>query len=80
MKNRDFLTEKERDEREIADGFIKYYNILNGTSYQIIEHSDAPDFRCVDLQNNELKIEITQTEDRPKDIAARHGRSGHRSL
>ena len=80
MKNRDFLTEKEQDERDIAEGFIKYYNMLKGSSYQIVEHSDAPDFRCVDFQKNMLNLEITQTEDRPKDIAAYHGRSNHRSI
>jgi len=80
MKRKDSLTEKEQIEIATAIAFIKYYNKLMKTSYKIVEHSDAPDIRCLDPQNNQLKLEITLTEDRPKDIAALLGRSNHRSI
>lgn len=50
-----------------------------GTSFSIIEYSDAPDIRCRDLNGNIFNFEITLTEDREKDIAAARGRSDHRS-
>ncbi|MEW6388210.1 MAG: hypothetical protein AB1491_11905 [Thermodesulfobacteriota bacterium] len=75
-----FLSEKEKIEKATAEAFIKLYNEMMGTSFRIIEHSDAPDFQCSDSQNNELKLEITLTEDLPKDIAALCGRSNHRSI
>jgi hypothetical protein len=80
MHNEKNLTEKEQIEKATAEAFIPLYNKLMRASFKIVEHSDAPDFRCVDSQNNELKLEITLTEDRPKDIAALCGRSDHRSL
>lgn len=51
-----------------------------GTSFSIVEYSDAPDIRCRDLKGNMFNFEITFTEDREKDIAAMLGRSDHRSI
>jgi len=42
------LNEKEAIERATADAFIELYNRKMGTSFSIIDHSDAPDIRCVD--------------------------------
>ena len=72
--------EKEVIERATADAFIELYNRKMGTSFSIIDHSDAPDIRCVAPEGNTLNLEITLTEDRNKDIAALLGRSDHRSF
>jgi len=74
------LNEKEVIEKAIADAFIKLYNSEMGTSFSIVEYSDAPDIRCQDSKGNKFNFEITLTEDRPKDIQANLGRSDHRSL
>lgn len=73
------LTEKELIERNTADGFLKLYNAKMNSSYEIIEHSDAPDFLCRDKDGEELKLEITLTEDQPGDIQALLSRSEKRS-
>jgi len=73
------LNEKEAIEKATADAFIELYNCEMGTSFSIIEYSDAPDIRCKDTNGNILNLEITLTEDRPKDIQAALGRSDHRS-
>jgi len=49
------------------------------TTYKIVDHSDAPDIRCVDSDGNKLNLEITMTEDQPGDIQALLGRSDHRN-
>ncbi|MCF8039463.1 MAG: hypothetical protein K9K79_09100 [Desulfohalobiaceae bacterium] len=74
------MNEKEAIEKATADAFIELYNRRMGTSFSIIEYSDAPDIRCRDLKGNILNFEITLTEDREKDIAAALGRSDHRSF
>ena len=74
------MNEKKAIERATAEAFIQHYNTIEGTFYQIIEHSDHPDFRCKDDSGQELLLEVTLTEDRPQDIAAALGRSNHRSV
>ncbi len=74
------MNEKEAIEKATADAFIKLYNSEMGSSFAIIEYSDAPDIRCRDLDGKQFNFEITLTEDRPKDIQANLGRSNHRSL
>jgi len=74
------LNEKETIQKATADAFIKIYNSERGTSFSIVEYSDAPDIRCKDSEGNTLNFEITLTEDRQKDIQAALGRSDHRSL
>ncbi len=74
------MKEKEAIEKATADAFIELYNSEMGTSFSIIEYSDAPDIRCQDSEGNKFNFEITLTEDRPKDIQANLGRSDHRSL
>jgi hypothetical protein len=74
------LNEKEAIQKATADAFIKIYNSERGTSFSIVEYSDAPDICCKDSEGNTLNFEITLTEDRQKDIQAALGRSEHRSL
>ena len=74
------MNEKEAIEKATADAFIELYNSEMGTSFSIIEYSDAPDIRSQDSDGNTLNFEITLTEDRPKDIQANLGRSNHRRL
>ena len=73
------VTEKDAIELETAEQFIKLYNSQMCTSFKIVEHADAPDFHCRDKEDNELKIEITLTEDRTGDIQSLLGRSEARS-
>lgn len=74
------MNEKRAIEKATADAFIELYNRELGTSFYIVEYSDAPDVRCKDLNGNILNFEITLTEDRPKDIQAALGRSNHRNI
>ena len=74
------MNEKEAIEKATADAFIELYNSETGSSFSIIEYSDAPDIRCQDPEKNKFNFEITLTEDRPKDIQANLGRSDQRSL
>lgn len=74
------MNEKEAIEKATADAFIKLYNSETGSSFTIVEYSDAPDIRCKDPDNNTFNFEITLTEDRPKNIQANLGRSDHRNL
>lgn len=73
------MNEKKAIEKATADAFIKLYNYEMGTSFFIVDYSDAPDIRCKDSKGNIFNFEITLTEDRPKDIQAALGRSDHRS-
>lgn len=73
------MNEKEAIEKATADAFIELYNSERGSSFSIIEYSDAPDIRCQDPDGNKFSFEITLTEDRPKDIQAQLGRSDHKS-
>ena len=74
------MNEKEAIEKATADAFIELYNREMGTSYTIVEYSDAPDIRCKDKEGKVFNFEITLTEDRPKDIQAALGRSDHKSI
>lgn len=74
------MNEKEAIEKATADAFVNLYNREMGTSFSIVEYSDAPDIRCKDPKGNVFNFEITLTEDRPKDIQAALGRSNHRSI
>jgi len=74
------LDEKKAIERETADAFLRLYNSQEASSYDIVEHSDAPDFICRDKGGRELRLEITLTEDRPGDIQGALGRSDAGSL
>ncbi len=74
------MNEKEAIEKATADAFVELYNSKMGTSFSIVEYSDSPDIRCKDKYGNILNLEITLTEDRPKDIQAALGRSDHRSV
>lgn len=74
------MNEKEAIEKETADAFIELHNTEMGTSFSIVEYSDAPDIRCIDSEGNTFNFEVTLTEDRPKDIQATLGRSDHRSI
>ena len=74
------MNEKEAIEKATADAFVELYNSEMGTSFFIVEYSDAPDIRCKDPKGNTFNFEITLTQDRPKDIQAALGRSNHRSI
>lgn len=74
------MREKEAIEQATACAFIEMYNSRMGTSFSIVEFSDAPDVNCKDNDGDSLNLEITLTEDRPGDIKASLGRSGHKSL
>lgn len=74
------VNEKQAMERATADAFIELYNREMGTSFSIIEYSDAPDIRCKDREGNVFNIEVTLTEDREGDISSALGRSNGRSL
>ncbi len=72
------MNEKEEIEKATADIFIKLYNTKMGSSFSIIEYSDAPDIQCTDPHKNKFNFEITLTEDKPNDIKALLGRSDHK--
>ena len=74
------MNEIEAIEKATADAFLGLYNHEMGTSFSIVEYSDAPDIRCKDTKGNTFNFEVTLTEDRPKDIQAALGRSKHRSI
>lgn len=74
------MNEKQLIERYTADGFLELYNRRYGESYSIACHADAPDIRCRNEGGKFLNLEITLTEDRPRDIAATLGRSSHRDI
>jgi len=74
------MTEKQQIEKSTAEKFIKLYNAKVGTSFEVKELSDHPDVICEDSIGNQLKLEITLTEDRDGDIQALLGRSEHKSL
>jgi len=43
-----------------VDQFLRFYNREKGSRYQVFEHQDSPDFRCVDpWDESELKVEVT---------------------
>jgi len=75
----DTLNEKQKIERASAEGFLRLYNTHFNTDFHIEALGDAPDVRCQDPKGEELNLEITLTEDRPRDIQAALGRSNHKS-
>jgi len=74
------MTEKQQIEKSSAEKFITLYNKKLNTSFEVKKLSDSPDIICEDLVGNQLKLEITLTEDRDGDIKALLGRSEHKSL
>lgn len=74
------MTEKKKIEKATAEKFIEAYNTNFKTSFVVKEQSDHPDIICEDRGGNQLKLEITLTEDKDKDIKALLGRSEHKSL
>ena len=80
--NNDSLSEKEKIEWATATAFIEFYNKKMGKSFQVLEHlvPPDPDFLCIDSHHNDLKLEITLTQDRPGDIPALLGRSKQLSI
>jgi hypothetical protein len=74
------VNEKQAIEAGTADGFLHLYNSMKGTSFRIVRYGDSPDVECADRDGRRLNLEITLTEDRPRDIQALLGRSEHRSL
>ena len=74
------MSEKKEIEQSTAEGFLKLFNARFGSDFKIVNLGDAPDVRCQDSRGNELNIEITLTEDRPRDIQASLGRSSHRGV
>lgn len=74
------MNEKKRIEHGTAVGFLKLFNGKTGSNFKITELGDAPDVKCQDSKGNQLNLEITLTEDRPRDIQAIMGRSNHLSV
>ena len=77
------MTEKQQIERMTVTGFLALYNKQMQTDYNVIsfaEEGEVPDARCQDSDGKELNIEVTMTEDRPRDIQAMLGRSDHKSI
>ena len=68
------LSEKQRIERASAQAFLDLFNAEFGEDYEIVEHDDAPDFRCLNSAGARLNIETTITEDRHGDAAVLLGR------
>jgi len=73
------MNEKQRIEQASAEGFLVLFNQHFGTDFQIVKLGDAPDVHCQNSKGAELNLEITLTEDRPRDIQTSLGRSSHRS-
>jgi len=74
------VNEDKQIEQATAEGFLRLFNPRFGEEYEIVELQDAPDVRCRDSRRRRLNLEITLTEDRPRDIQAALGRSDHRNL
>ena len=74
------MTEKEKIEKATAEKFLAAYNANFNTAFEIKEQSDNPDIVCEDKDGNQLKLQITLTEDQNNDIKALLGRSGHKSI
>lgn len=73
------MSETRRIERATAEAFLRLFNQRFRANYVIVELGDAPDVKCQDLDGRALNLEITQTEDRPRDVQAAMGRSDHRN-
>lgn len=74
------MTEKEKIEKSTAEEFIAVYNKNFKTTFAVKKHSDHPDIICEDKNGNQLKLEITLTEDQDNDIKALLGRSEHKDI
>lgn len=77
------FSEKQLIELATAEGFLAHYNALRGSTYaveRVAGDGVAPDVFTKDVSGNLLGIEVTLTEDRPRDIASALGRSNHKSL
>lgn len=74
------MNEKQKIEVATAKGFLDLYNAKLGTSYKFCKLSDSPDAICRDADGQRLGLEITLTEDCPRDIQAALGRSDHRGI
>lgn len=76
------LSEKQQIELATAERFLEHYNELYGThlaGHHLANDGEVPDVLAHDSKGFNLGIEVTITEDRPKDIAAALGRSDHKS-
>ena len=76
-------TETQAIERATAEGFLALYNTKEGTDYRVDKVAgpgESPDVRCVNSAGDELWLEVTITEDNPRDAQALLGRSNHKSL
>ena len=74
-------SDKETLEVANATMFLELFNGAHGTQFSIIKHGDAPDFECADESSGDsFALEMTMTQDRELDIAARSGRSESRSV
>lgn len=77
------MKETQKLEQATADGFLILYNAEHGTDYRVVRiagEGESPDVYCMDSGGGLLNLEVTLTQDRPKDIAAAYGRSDTRSL
>jgi hypothetical protein len=76
------FSEKQKIELATAERFLEHYNVLHGTKlviYRVAHDGEVPDVLAQDASGLHLGIEVTITEDRPKDIASALGRSDHKS-
>src|SRR2546426_533348 len=76
-------TETQAIERSTAEGFLAHYNAREGTDFRVVTVAgpgESPDVKCVSSSGDELWLEVTITEDNPRDAQALLGRSEHKSL
>ena len=79
----DTLTETQRIELSTAEGFLSLFNAKAGSNFEAVHVAgpdEVPDVIASDSSGRILGIEVTLTEDRPRDIAAILGRSNHKSI
>ncbi len=69
------VNEKRMIEADTAEGFLRLYNLEKGSAFRVVRYGDSPDVECADSGGRKLNLEITLTEDRPRDIQALLGRS-----
>ena len=76
-------SEKQKIELATAEGFFSLYNTQHNASYTVTHvagDGEVPDVFAKDNAGNVFNLEITLTEDRIGDVAARLGRNDSRSL
>jgi hypothetical protein len=76
-------TETQAIELATAEGFLAHYNALEATDYRVVAVAvpgQSPDVECANSVGGTLWLEVTITEDRPRDAQALVGRSDHKSL